>query len=687
MDLTPLDPVSILLVDDQPRNLAALTAMLEQPGYRLVGAGSGAEALTLVLQESFAVILLDVLMPVMDGFEVASLIKARDRSRGIPIIFLTAAGEDLERVHQAYSLGAVDYLTKPVHPDVVKAKVAVFVELYRRTEEVKRQAEQLRELDRRERERQLDELKSASDRRYRDLAEAIPQMVWRAGPDGRIEYFTRRWLEYTGIPGDAQEGWAWLQAIHPDDRERFRSRWLASVSSGTRFQRECRVQRRADGAFRWHLCQALPETDPSGHILGWMGTYTDIDAQKRADDERAELLRLAETARAEAEEVQRCLAVLVQVSRLLNESLDPAVALTGVARHLAETICSGCVIEIVDEDGRSVPVAVVHRNPEEEERLRLAIGDPGRLIRLRDQLGTAEALGAWGAASLRAPIAARGQVVGTLTLLAPEPGRSYGVDEIALTGDIGRRIAIFIENTRLYVKAQRAIDARDEFLSIASHELRTPVTALSLQIQSLGRSMRGEAREPLSAEGACRKIELAEVQVARLTALLSALFDVSRIASGQLVLDVGDADLARIVRDVGARLESAFAAEGSALTVRAEEPVSGRWDAMRLEQVVAKLLGNALKYGEGRPVEATVRTEAGVAVLLVKDHGIGIAPENQARVFGRFERAAASISYGGLGLGLYISRQIVVAHGGTIGLESTPGTGTEVRVTLPIARA
>src|SRR5262245_56016350 len=129
MDAESADPVNILIVDDHPRNLGALRAMLERPGYRIVAVPSGAEALEIVQREPFALILLDIFMPEMDGFEVASTIKARDATRSIPIIFLTAAAEELDRVHRAYSLGAVDYVTKPIHPDVVRAKVDVFVAL------------------------------------------------------------------------------------------------------------------------------------------------------------------------------------------------------------------------------------------------------------------------------------------------------------------------------------------------------------------------------------------------------------------------------------------------------------------------------------------------------------------------------------------------------------------------------
>lgn len=151
--------VNLLLVDDQPQNLLALEAILDESPEKLniVKAQSGKEALRRLLEQDFAMILLDVLMPEMDGFETAALIRQRDRSRHTPIIFLTAVGNSDAHVFKGYSVGAVDYLFKPVAPDIVRAKVATFVELFKKTEEVKRQAEQLREIERRDHERQLRE--------------------------------------------------------------------------------------------------------------------------------------------------------------------------------------------------------------------------------------------------------------------------------------------------------------------------------------------------------------------------------------------------------------------------------------------------------------------------------------------------------------------------------------------------
>src|SRR5919199_4155084 len=141
--MSAVRPVNILLVDDEPKNLITLEAVLAGEGRNLVSATSGREALRYVLEDEFAVVLLDVHMPEMDGFETAELIRSRDRSRDMPIIFLTAADRGETFVARGYSLGAVDYIVKPFDPDVLRSKVAVFVELFRRTEQVKQQAEQL----------------------------------------------------------------------------------------------------------------------------------------------------------------------------------------------------------------------------------------------------------------------------------------------------------------------------------------------------------------------------------------------------------------------------------------------------------------------------------------------------------------------------------------------------------------
>ena len=283
------DRVNILLVDDRRENLLALQTILDSPAYRLVLATSGDEALTRVLEQDFAVVVLDVFMPNMDGFEVAAIMRQRERSRRTPIIFITAVGTDVQLAHRGYSVGAVDYLTKPIDPKLLGAKVAVLVDLFRKGEQIERQAEQLRRRERHEQELALAQLKLASERRYRFLTNAIPQIVWTARPDGTVDYCNQRCFEYTGLTPGEIERRGWVAAVPPEDAQRCQSEWQQAVMAGRPYESECRLRRAADGAHRWHLCRAVPEHDAAGRVVAWLGTHTDIDDQKRlqADAQRA----------------------------------------------------------------------------------------------------------------------------------------------------------------------------------------------------------------------------------------------------------------------------------------------------------------------------------------------------------------------------------------------------------------
>ena len=237
------------------------------------------------------------------------------------------------------------------------------------------------------------------------------------------------------------------------------------------------------------------------------------------------------------------------------------------------------------------------------------------------------------------------------------------------------------ERARLYGKAQEEVRERDEFLSIASHELRTPVTALQLQLQLIQRG----ARRPggLLPEVVAAKLVSLERQCHRIGVLVNELLDVSRLRLGRFELHREAIDLTAVVRETASQLAPEGARAGSALEVVAPDPVEGVWDRLRIEQVLTNLLSNAFKFGQGKPITLTVSGDAARAVLAVKDEGMGIAPADQERVFGRFERAVPTHRYGGLGLGLYIAREIVEAHGGAIALASAAGAGTTFTITLP----
>ncbi|QRN94947.1 PAS domain S-box protein [Archangium violaceum] len=241
------------------------------------------------------------------------------------------------------------------------------------------------------------------------------------------------------------------------------------------------------------------------------------------------------------------------------------------------------------------------------------------------------------------------------------------------------------ERNRLYREAQEAIRARDVFLSVASHELKTPLTSLQLSLQQGLRGLRHQELVSTRYGRELTHLGLAEQQARRLGALINELLDVSQLATRGPELNLERVDLAELAREVVRREEARAARLGSKLVLETRGPVEGWWDTSRLEQVLLNLLSNAIKFGEGKPIEVKVDADAELAMLDVRDQGIGISPEAQSRIFERFERAVPERHYGGLGLGLWIARQIVHAHGGSLWVESTEGQGTTFHLRLPKA--
>jgi signal transduction histidine kinase len=273
--------------------------------------------------------------------------------------------------------------------------------------------------------------------------------------------------------------------------------------------------------------------------------------------------------------------------------------------------------------------------------------------------------------------------------LAREPSetlREILVGLVTLHEDLQfeRTLCMTMEERRgqLVEELRRAIAARDDFLSVASHELRTPISTLQLQIDSLER---GIARNPLGArDDALRpRVEVMKRQVARLGRLVGELLDVSRINAGRLELNRAEVDLRTIVEDVLARYVDDPAARASIGKERLESVV-GAWDAFRIDQVVTNLIGNALRYGRGKPIAVRTARVGAEALLVVEDQGIGVPVEQKAHIFEQFARAVSSQHYGGLGLGLWIVQRIVGAHGGSITVDSEPGHGATFAVRLPL---
>jgi signal transduction histidine kinase/GAF domain-containing protein len=281
-------------------------------------------------------------------------------------------------------------------------------------------------------------------------------------------------------------------------------------------------------------------------------------------------------------------------------------------------------------------------------------------------------------ASLRRMDGSRVDVIVTLTWPAPDQVQQV----LATVVDISERKRASEERERILDELSKAVRLRDEFLSVASHELKTPLTPLLLKLQALSREAQKQPDSPF-AQRVLKELELGRRQVAKLSELIGDLLDVSRISNGQLTLHPEEFDMAQLLREVAGRFEQEAQRTGSALTLVAAEPSAGRWDRMRAEQVVTNLLSNALKYGASKPIEVRLE-EAGPCVrIVVRDHGIGIAEDVLPRLFTKFERGVSGRNYGGLGLGLYVSKQIVEAMGGTISVTSKLDEGSVFTVELP----
>jgi PAS domain S-box-containing protein len=400
---------------------------------------------------------------------------------------------------------------------------------------------------------------------------------------------------------------------------------------------------------------------------------------------------------------------LDEATTSMSESLDYATTMGRLAELLVPALADWCLVDVL-EGGELKNLALAHADPAQTAMARelqrkygpnlgsqrgaatVVRSGSGRLFpQISDDMLVASSLNPEMLASLRSlglcsamlvPIRAHGRTLGAITLLSAESGRRYDRPDLALAEELGRRAGIAIQNARAYREARDAIRLREEFLSVAGHELRTPLTALLLQLQSL----RGAFQNGVVVQNLPRWLERAGRacdHAVRLGRLVDELLDVSRITSGRIVLHCETFDLAELAAEVVERHGPDIAHAGSRVDFEHGGKTVGSWDRARIGQIVTNLLDNAIKYGDGKPIRVSVTgAENGVSIV-VCDQGIGIRPEDQGRVFERFERAVSDRHYGGFGLGLWIVRELAEAHGGSVHFESRQGRGSTFTVEMP----
>ena len=548
----------------------------------------------------------------------------------------------------------------------------------------------------------LDKLR-AHEEQYRALADALPQIVWTANPDGYLDYYNARWFEYTGMTLEQTRGWGWQPVLHPDDIERCLRRWATSVQTGEEYEIEYRYKRASDGQYRWHLGRALPVRDEQGHIVKWFGTSTDIHDHKLAEGERNQLLAREQAARADAEAATERFRSLQTVTDAALAHLSLNDLLSELLNRIREMLKVDTVAILLLEKKGEELVAWAARGLEEEVergvRLPLGRGFAGSIAARQqpiviDDLEKAEVLNPLlrekGLRSLLGvPLLLEGHTVGvihvgSLTL------RRFTQEDMTLLQLVADRIALAVEHVRLYEierqarsQAEQASRLKDEFLATLSHELRTPLTPIIGWTHMIRNGM-------LAEKDISRAFTVIDSNSQSLTRLINDLLDMSTILSGKLHVERLPVSLDVVVREAVETVRSQANSRNIQLEVAHrnwQELVIVCGDKTRLVQVFWNLLENAVKFSDaGSRVRINCEADEKEAHIRIEDQGKGISADFLPFVFERFRQADSSKTraYGGLGLGLALVKSFVEAHGGRIEAASDgEGRGSRFTVHLP----
>jgi PAS domain S-box-containing protein len=561
----------------------------------------------------------------------------------------------------------------------------------------------------------LDRLR-ASEARLRQLFDANVIGVISADEEGAITDANDAFLRMLGFSrGELAAGRLSWATLTPPEYRMADERALADMRSRGRFAPYEKEFLAKDGTRVPILLGGATVRDTRGGPMEGVAFVLDMREQVQLRRARDQLLLKEQAARLDTERANVRLLLLVEGSKRLSRSLNISDTLETLAKLVVPALADWSYVVHMGWDGGPAVVAAAHGDPHKQElleRLRACRPDASApegaprafrtgavvsysdispeqlsvgsatwpLVGTRDpeQLHTLRELGM--RSLLCVPIRGRTGVDAVIMLVSAADPRRYDADDVVLAQNLADRAAVALENGRLLSEALEAVRARDDFLAVAAHELRSPLTSMLLQVQVLGRAI---ARERFEAGAARRAVAVAEAQARRLSTLIDGMLDVSRFSRNQLVIHLDDVDLRQLLDELLATLAANLERAGCTVTLNAPGKLVGRWDRGRIEQVLANLLFNAMKFGAGRPIEVDVDATAEAARIAVRDHGIGISAADQARIFERFERAVPTRHFGGLGLGLYTSLQILRAHHGSLRVDSRKGRGARFIIDLP----
>jgi PAS domain S-box-containing protein len=490
-----------------------------------------------------------------------------------------------------------------------------------------------------------------SEQRFRTLCDTVPVVIWMSDLDGRCTYINKQWIEFTGKTLDQALGEGWLRSVHPDDREHALNTFVKASDARKEYSMEFR-RRRADGEYRWIFDTGVPLYTSLGGFAGYIGSCIDI------------------TERKQAEAAQRQLAAIVESSQdaIISKTLDGIITSWNAG---AEYIFGYTAEEML---GRSITLLIPPDRQDEEPQI-------------IERLKRGERIAHFDTVRVRKD----GQQVDISLTISPirdETGTIIGASKIAR--DIterkqaqAEREALLAEEQRLREAAEAANRAKDEFVAVVSHELRSPLNAM------LGWARILQSQQPLDPATLSKAIDVINRNIGLQRQLIDDLLDTARIVSGKLKLEVQPLNLVTVIEEALDVVRPAAEAKGVELyaaIAASEEQVTG--DPARLQQVIWNLLSNAVKFTlKGGRVELGLERADPYVRITVSDTGCGIAPELLPYLFDRFRQADSSSTrrHGGLGIGLALVKHLVELHGGEVRAESPgEGQGATFTVDLPI---
>ena len=555
-----------------------------------------------------------------------------------------------------------------------------------------------------ERKRVEEELR-ASEEQYHSLADLIPGIVWTARPDGWIDYANQSWFKHTGLTMQQTEGVGWIEAVHPEDRERLSQVWGNALKIGEPVEVEYRIKRVTDGVYRWFLAQGRPVRDREGRIVKWFGLLAEIEDQKqgqKALERQNALVRLLHHVTVAAYEA-------ATVEEALQTGIDQVCVYTGWP--------IGHVYALAEDGSQElVPTTIWHLDhPEEFEsfvritestRLRAGVGLPGRVLEQNQPLWITDVMqdGNFPRVKAAGNLGVRGAFAfpvlsgsGIAAVLEFFTGESKEPDEglLQAVAQIGLQLGQVFERKRAERAlsaardaAEAATRAKSEFLANMSHEIRTPLNGVIGMLDLLASTRLDEEQDRFAVVGKSSAKLLLNV--------INDILDFSKIEAEKLELDNVEFDFVESVREVADVLSCRAGEKGLELICDIAPELEGhfRGDPLRVQQILVNLVNNAIKFAHRGEIlvlcTQDAREDGAVVVRCsVRDQGIGIPSERIGRLFTSFSQVDASTSrrYGGTGLGLAISKELCSLMGGEIGVESEQGKGSTFWFTLRMATA